>query len=230
MVPAAKLEAIVDLEMPAPGCSGDAAFWCKFCKCVKRRVGLAALLVLAPEAEQGGGASQNIELPSEGGRVAWYALYTRARHEKTVHDNLAAKGYEVLSPSYKVRRRRADRTVDLELPFFPGYVFCRFDALKRLAILKIPSIVFIVSQAGEPVALDPKEVESVRRIAQSKIAVQPWAFVRNGVKIRVRAGALAGTEGVLVRVKNQNRLVVLVTALERAVSVEIDQDIVEPLY
>ncbi len=162
--------------------------------------------------------------------VAWYAIYTRSRHEKVVRDNLRGKGYDSFSPFYNATRRRGNRDVEVEVPLFPGYVFARFDSLKRLPILKTFGVVFIVSQAGEPEPVDPGELDSVQKILQSGRALQPWDFLRSGRRIRIRAGSLTGAEGILVRIKNSNRLVASVTVLQRSVAVEIDQDAVEPVY
>jgi len=40
---------------------------------------------------------------------AWWALYTRHQHEKTVADMLTAKGFEVFLPLYDSMRRWKDR-------------------------------------------------------------------------------------------------------------------------
>ena len=162
--------------------------------------------------------------------VAWYAIYTRSRHEKVVSDGLRGKGYDSFCPFYQARRRRRNRDVPVDLPLFPGYVFSRFDASKRLPILTTPGVSFIVSRAGEPAPVDPGEILSLQRMIQSGRALQPWDFLRAGRRVRIRGGALAGAEGILVRIKNSNRLVAHVTVLQRSVAVEIDQDAVEPVY
>jgi transcription antitermination factor NusG len=168
--------------------------------------------------------------PREVGNLAWYAIYTRSRYEKVVQDSLRGKGYDSFSPFFKVRRRRGNRNVEVDLPLFSSYVFCRFDALKKLPILKTPGVVFILSRAGEPEPVDLGEITSLQTMMRSGRALQPWDFVRAGQKVRICAGSLAGAEGTLVRVKNRDRLVATVTVLQRAVAVEIDQDMVEPIY
>lgn len=170
------------------------------------------------------------ERPSEHAGLAWFAIYTRSRHEKVVRDSLRGKGYESFSPFYKARRRQGKRSVVVDLPLFTSYVFCRFNALQRLPILKTPGVVFIVSRAGEPEPVDPREIESLQTMLQSGRPLQPWDFLPVGQKVRIRTGALAGAEGTLVRIKNRDRLVASVTVLQRAVSVEIDKDVVEPVF
>lgn len=166
----------------------------------------------------------------EPSRLEWFALYVRSRHERTVERSLLSRGLQAIAPFYKVRRRRADRNVDLEVPIFPSYVFCQFEATKRLPILQTSGVVFIVSRDGQPEPIDSTEVASIQKIAASGRAVQPWDFLQNGQRVRIRAGSLAGAEGILVRIRNRERLVVSVTVLQRSVAVEIDQDMVEPIY
>lgn len=160
----------------------------------------------------------------------WYAIYVRSRHEKKVSASLMQKGYPILFPFSRVRRRRADRNVDVDVPIFPGYVFAQFDAKKRLPILQIPGVVLIVSQAGEPEPVEAAEIASLARIVDSGRPIQAWDFLRTGQKVRIQGGALAGAEGILIRIKNRERLIVSVGVLQRAISVEIDQDLVEPQY
>jgi len=54
-------------------------------------------------------------------------------------------------------------------PLFAGYVFGRFDVTKRLPVLMIPGVFNIVNSGGVPIALDEKEVTSVRLIAASVV-------------------------------------------------------------
>ena len=74
----------------------------------------------------------------------WYALYVRSRHEKVVESGLRGKGYPAFSPFYRTKRRRIDRIVEIDVPLFPGYVFCHFDSDKRLPILTTPGLVGVV--------------------------------------------------------------------------------------
>jgi transcription antitermination factor NusG len=164
------------------------------------------------------------------GADRWYALYVRSRHEKTVENSLRGKGYAVFSPSYRTRRKRIDRISEIEVALFPGYVFCQFDSNKRLPILTTPGVVGVVRRGSRPEPVDDTEISSIRTLALSGHSVQPWPFLRIGQRIRLQAGPLAGAEGVFLRVKDEDRLVVSITLLQRAVSVVIEKDAVAPLF
>jgi transcription antitermination factor NusG len=160
----------------------------------------------------------------------WYALHLRSRHEKVVEQALQGKGYPVLCPFYTVKRKRSDRTVEVEVPLFPGYLFCHFDALDRLPILKTSGVVSVVGIGGAPQPVEDLEIRSIQTIVASGRQVQPWPLLRQGQKVRIQAGPLCGAEGTLLQVRSKCRLVVLVSVLQRAVAVELDQDTVAPLF
>lgn len=159
----------------------------------------------------------------------WYALYVRSRHEKVVESGLRGKGYVAFSPFYRTKRKRVDRIAEIDVPLFPGYVFCHFDANKRLPILMTPGIVGLVGPSNRPEPVDETEIASIRTIALSGRPVQPWPFLKSGQRVRLQAGPLAGAQGIFLRVKDAWHLVVSVTLLQRSVSVTIETESVEPL-
>jgi transcription antitermination factor NusG len=160
----------------------------------------------------------------------WYALYVRSRQEKTVENSLRGKGYSVFSPSYRTKRKRVDRITEVEVALFPGYVFCQFDTNKRLPILMTPGVVGVVGRGNRAEPVDDTEIGSIRTVALAGRPVQPWPFLRFGQRIRLQAGPLAGAEGIFLRVKDEYRLVVSITLLQRAVSIVIENDAVAPLF
>jgi transcription antitermination factor NusG len=160
----------------------------------------------------------------------WFAIYVRSHFERTVEHCLRGKGYPAFSPFYQTIRKRSGRTKRLDLPLFPGYVFCSFNPQNRLPVLTTPGIVNILGSGNVPEPVKLSEIRSIQTVAESGQAVKPWPFLKEGQKIRIEAGPLSGTEGTLVRVKNEVRLVVSVTLLQRSVAVELDQEMVRPLF
>jgi len=160
----------------------------------------------------------------------WYVLYVRSRHEKVVESGLRGKGYSAFSPFYRTKRKRVDRVTEIDVPLFPGYVFCHFDSNTRLPILMTPGIVGVVGPGNRPEPVDDSEIASIRTLALSGHPVQPWPFLRSGQRIRVQAGPLMGAEGIFLRVKDEYQLIVSVTLLQRAIAVVVDKDVVAPLF
>jgi transcription antitermination factor NusG len=73
------------------------------------------------------------------------------------------------------------------------------------------------------VAVDPADIAAIRRVLDSGFPAQPWPFLAEGTRVRVTNGPLENLEGVIVREKGSDRLVVSVHLLMRSVSVEIDR-------
>jgi transcription antitermination factor NusG len=158
---------------------------------------------------------------------AWYAIYTRHQHEKTVADILSRKSFEVFLPVYSTVHRWKDRQRQLFLPLYPSYVFLRDRLERKLEILITPGVHFIVGAGDGPQPIPDFEIDAVKRVIESSLAVEPHPFLQCGEWVRVIDGPLEGIEGILVRKKNSLRLVLSVEMLMKSVAVEVDASLVE---
>jgi transcription antitermination factor NusG len=162
--------------------------------------------------------------------LQWYAIRVQSRFEKVASTVLKTKGYEEFLPLFVERRRWSDRTKAVERPLFPGYLFCRFDVQSKwVPILSTPGVVEVVSAARHPLAVPDEEIEEVRAVLRSGLPVMPWPCITAGSRVLIEGGPLAGLEGVVLHSEKKFRLVISVTILQRAVSVEIDRDWIRPL-
>lgn len=159
----------------------------------------------------------------------WFALRVRSNYERKVAEALRGKGYEEFLPVYRQRKRWSDRMRDVELPLFKGYVFSRFNVEKRLPILTIPGVVGIAGSGRMPLPIELHEIEALQRVAQLNLDAEPCPYLRVGQRVTIDRGPLAGLDGVLTSIKKPYRLVLAVTLLQRAVSIEIDEQWVSPL-
>ena len=168
-----------------------------------------------------------MQFPKEG--TFWYALHVRTRFEKVVARNLQGKGYEEFLPLYRRVNRWSDRVKEIELPLFPGYVFCRFNPHDRLPILTVPGVNAVVGIGKNLMAVDESELDAVRAVLKSEAYCEPWPYLEVGQRVQVEYGPLAGTQGIVTLVKNTYRLVISVNMLQRSVAVEIDRDCLKRL-
>jgi transcription antitermination factor NusG len=141
---------------------------------------------------------------------------------------LAAKGLEVFLPLYQSQRRWKDRRMMLSLPLFPCYLFVRGGPRRRSQVVTTPGVHMIISRGEEAAAIPEAEIQAIRRSLEGHFRVEPHPFLKCGQRVRVKRGSLEGLEGVLVRKKNQCRLVLNVEMLAQSVGVEIDAADVEP--
>jgi transcription antitermination factor NusG len=150
--------------------------------------------------------------------------------EAQVSISLRGKGYEEFAPVYRSRRRWSDRVKELELPLFPGYVFCRLNIRDRLLpVLTTFGVKGIVSAGRSPIPIDEHEIDAIRAVLRSGLGAQPWPFLQVGSKVYIERGPLAGVEGIILSTDKTYRLVVSVNLLQRSVAVEIDREWARPI-
>jgi len=159
----------------------------------------------------------------------WFALQVRSRWESSTAELLSAKGYKTLSPSYKSKRRWSGRFREISAPLFPGYLFCQFDAQKRLPILITPGVIAVVSQGRVPIPVAKNEIASIQTLVSSGLVAQPWPYLEVGQRVRIEQDPLAGLEGILTHFKGNHRIVISVSLLERSVALEVDRSWVTPV-
>jgi transcription antitermination factor NusG len=158
--------------------------------------------------------------------LLWFALAAKPRHEKSVAQILSNKGLESFLPLYRVHHRWTDRLKAVDLPLFPGYVFCRFDYEHRLAVRATPGVSSIIGFDSSPTPVLAEEIARVRAIVSSGLPAQPWPHLHVGEAVLIDRGSLTGLTGILVREKDSLRVVVNVDLLNRSVAVEIDRDMI----
>jgi transcription antitermination factor NusG len=155
----------------------------------------------------------------------WYAIRVMSNRERAVASLLEGRGFQVSLPLYWSRRNGTGRRKLSVL--FPGYLFSSFDPNILLPILSVPGVVHIVCRQRVPVAVDPTEMNAVRRLSDASLESQPCAWIAIGERVRVREGPLAGVEGILAREGTRDRIVISVSLLMRSVMVELNRSAVE---
>ena len=99
---------------------------------------------------------QSLVPPSQlelGEGSSWYAVYTCARHEKKVKQQLDLRQIRCALPLYRAVHRWKDRRKELDLPLFPSYIFVNLALTNRLRVLELPGVVSVVCSQGTPVVL-----------------------------------------------------------------------------
>jgi transcription antitermination factor NusG len=166
---------------------------------------------------------------SYGSPERWFAVRVKSRCEKVVAQMAEGRGFEEFLPVYRSRRRWSDRQQEVELPLFPGYLFCRLNPEHRLPLLTIPGVVHMVGIGKTPVPVDDAEMAAIQSAVQSGLSAEPWPYLEIGDRVQLVAGPLTGLEGILAASDKQQRIVVSVTLLRRSVAVTIERDWVRPL-
>jgi transcription antitermination factor NusG len=153
----------------------------------------------------------------------WYAILTKTGREKNTTLLLENSGFACYLPVSKSSRKWSDRTKQVDVPLFPGYLFCRMNPNDRLPVLIIPGVVQIVGTGKTPIPIEEQEIAAIQRVGNSGLTTVPWPYLQVGQMARIEAGPLQGMSGIVVRIKSGLKLVLSVQLLQRSIAVEIDR-------
>ena len=157
----------------------------------------------------------------------WYAVYANSRHEMVVNEKLRMREIESFLPIQRsVRRWKNGCKKTLELPLFPSYLFVRIGRKERGRVLGTPGVISLVGSAIEPVPVPDREIEMLRQGISERV-YEPHQYLSVGQKVRIKNGAMKDMVGILVRKKNDARVVLNVDIIRQGVAVDIDMDEIE---
>lgn len=156
----------------------------------------------------------------------WFAVQTRPMCEQRVKSSLIQKGYQCLVPMYRQMRKWCYRSVEIDLPLFPMYVFCCATPSLVGKAIATQGVTRIVAFGGRPAEIETAEIEALQRLAQSDLVREPWMYLPNGTTIQVETGPLAGIRGKYCSSDNKHRVVINVTILQQSVAAQLDENTV----
>jgi transcription antitermination factor NusG len=162
----------------------------------------------------------------------WYALHTRARHEKMVATRLQEQGFAIFLPTVIEVHRWSDRRKKIEAPLFSCYVFAKLNPANpehRLHLYRLSAVFGVVGVRGDWVAIPDEQIDAVRLLLKEEV---PWAvhpFLKIGQRIRVRGGSMDGVEGVLLSRNGDRTLVISIDAIQRSLAVRVEGYDIEPV-
>ncbi|MEI6126608.1 MAG: UpxY family transcription antiterminator [Pseudomonadota bacterium] len=160
----------------------------------------------------------------------WYTLYVKSRHEFRVNELLTHAHREAFLPAIERLRKWKDRKKLVTFPLFPGYVFVHIPARKEdlLSVIKTPGVVRILGRKpGVPEPVPDVQIVSLRTLLDNKAYVEPYPYLKEGQKVRITGGPLAGVEGFLKEKRGRHLLVLSIDILQQGASVQVDASDIE---
>lgn len=159
----------------------------------------------------------------------WYAVSVFSHREKQVAQMCHAKGVNYFLPLYSSLRRWKDRRKRLEMVLFPGYIFVNIALSERLPVLIVPGVSRFVTFHGQPAVVPESEIRVLGIGGENGLCFQPHPYLQKGRRVRIRNGAMAGMEGILVRRKDKFRVVISIDLIMCSMSAEVDEGDIEPV-
>ncbi len=154
----------------------------------------------------------------------WYAIHTRARHEKIVTTRLQQQGITAFLPTITEVRRWSDRRKCVELPLFSCYAFVNILWVPELRakITCTDGVLGFIGFCGGAVPVPDVEIQNIRTLLKSMAPYSICPFLKVGQRVRIRGGSLDGIEGILAARNGNNNLVISVEPIQRSLAINID--------
>ena len=98
------------------------------------------------------------------------------------------------------------------------------DHASYVEVRKARGLVCILGDGWNRLAAVPDaEINAIERVVHAQLPAQPHPYLREGQRVRITGGPLAGVEGIMVQTKPDKGLLVLsINLFERSVAVEVD--------
>ncbi len=90
-------------------------------------------------------------------------------------------------------------------------------------------VVQVLGINGIAIPVPDHEIEAVRQLVTCTLPFDPHPYLKEGMKVEVVRGSLAGVRGILIRKGARARLVVAINLIQQAASVELDAADVVPV-
>jgi len=160
---------------------------------------------------------------SAGGALLWFAIRTKARHEKRVTADLAEKSIQTYLPLCSVEHEWSDRQKLVEAPLFPGYVFVKIPqtAQARVPVLQTNGVSSFLGVRGVGIAIPEQEIKAIQQVLREGIPVERHPFLQVGQRVRICGGSLDGMEGLLTGMEGKRNLVISIKVISSSVAIRI---------
>lgn len=157
----------------------------------------------------------------------WYVVQTHPRREDEAERELANQGFETFLPQVMQRSRLGLYLV----PFFPGYIFARFDrsSPKWNAINNTRHVIGLLPRKDNPLPVAAAVIDYLKSTADERLILRdaaPLPMLTAGAPVRLIEGPLSDRRGVVLW-SEARRVRLLLEMLGRNVELTLPREQVE---
>ena len=155
-------------------------------------------------------------------KIAWYAMYTKPRHEFKAVLQLDDNNIEHFLPTITRLKQWSDRKKKITEPLFRGYIFIYGTEKDRLNALQQTAIVRSIIFNGEPATIPDWQIENLIKMLEGKPDVSVVNELKAGTKIKVISGPFQDVEGTVYESNNNEQMLAIsIELLRRSVVVRL---------
>lgn len=163
--------------------------------------------------------------------ASWYLVHTKSRQEDTAITNLERQNYRCYMPMIHLEKIRRGKSVVVEEPMFPSYVFVQLEnsgsdngsgkGQSWTPIRSTLGVRDLVRFGGQSPKVDPDLIAALLEREQLQ-QTTPQALFSVGDKVIVTEGAFAGLEAIYQTADAESRSMILLNLLNKPVQLRIE--------
>lgn len=157
----------------------------------------------------------------------WFVLHTKSRQEKALAKSLDAIGVVYFLPMVTKACFHGKRKLTVDAPLFPSYVFLRGELDDAYTADRTKRIARVIRVADQE-RMD-RELWNIYLALIHQAPLDPYPYLKKGIWVEVRSGPFQGMQGIIEDRWKHDRIILQVETLGRALSVEVDGALLEPL-
>ncbi len=153
----------------------------------------------------------------------WYAIYTRPRSEKKVHELLTLYHFNSYLPLITTIRQWSDRKKKVQLPLIPSYIFVKIEEKNLNDILPINGVVRVLKHLGKPAKIQDYEIENLKILLSDtdNINFIETVNLKKGDSIIVEKGVFKGLIAECIKLNGKHRVIVRIEGIKNIIEVNI---------
>lgn len=152
----------------------------------------------------------------------WEIAQVRSRHEKTLARLLLDRQQPFYLPQYEKKVQRAGRTFTSFFPLFSGYVFLRRTPATRELLWSTMAVTRVVRVEDQ--TLLSRELEQIRALQERGAILVVLPDLGPGDPVQITDGVFRGYFGTVLRDRDEQRLIVSITAVNKSVVAEFPRE------
>lgn len=152
--------------------------------------------------------------------ISWYAIRTKPCQEERAAENLEYYGIEILAPRLATKKGESRWK-----PFFPGYIFARFDIASKLQKVSFTrGVAHVVSFGGTPAVIQDEIIVSIRQRSDARGVIHPPSALKYGDVLVIHTGPFRSFSGMFEEeMPASERIRILLTTVAYSAHIEVSK-------
>src|SRR5687768_14108173 len=152
--------------------------------------------------------------------ASWHVLHTLSRQEKSLSRDLRAMSLAHYLPLVREVHHYGKRKAVVEEPLFPGYVFL-LGSLDDTYVADRTKRVANIIKVNDQDRIE-WELRNLQLALGRNAPLNYFPHLRKGLRVHIRSGPFQGIEGLIEDRTRNDRVLLQVDVLGRAVGLEVD--------